>query len=321
MNNNENTYNNLKRPWYELKPTLVDKTAPFNFNLVRVRNTGYIFIGTAIFAPFFISILISYLFEHDQYALVGMNFLSWIIVGIGAYFVIGSAQSQIMRSGAIAFYYFYFIPNLVGLLIGIIARQFKPSASALTTINLLTSLIAGIITILIIFKTSPFIFKKIKLTFKQDYKRVLLIGIIAISIAFLINFGFGMLQTLITGDDKSDNQTNLVKGLDKWWNIVILFIYSIFVAPIIEELACRHGIFSLTGNKWIAFGSATIFFAGMHVNATGDWEHIIGYLGASLFLGILFIVVNGNVTYNIITHGGLNCISAILIITLPHLAN
>ena len=316
MNNNENVYNNFKRPWYELKPTLVDRASPFDFKLVNIRNTGYIFIGTAIFAPFFISILISYLFTHNEYALVGMNFISWIIVAVGSYFVIGGAQNEIMRSGAIAFYYFYFIPNMVGLIIGIIAKSFQPSASALTTINLLTSLLAAGITIFITYKTSPFIFKKIKLTFKQDYKRLLLVGLIAIIVVFLFNFIFGYLQSLITSTP-SKNQENLVKGLGKWWNIVILSIYTVFVAPIIEELACRHGIFSLTGNKWIAFVASTIFFAGMHVTSTGDWEHIMGYLGAALALGMLFMVVNGNVTYNIIAHGGLNCITTILIITAP----
>ncbi|WHQ36793.1 type II CAAX endopeptidase family protein [Spiroplasma sp. SV19] len=318
MNNNENTYNNFKRPWYELKPTLVDRASPFDFKLVNVRNTGYIFIGTAIFAPFFISILISYLFAHNQYSLVGMNFVSWIIVAVGSYFVINGAQSQIMRSGAIVFYYFYFIPNIVGLLIGIIANLFQPSASALTTINLLTSLIAAVVTLLISYKTSPFIFKKIKLTFKQDYQRLLLVSLVAIIVVFLFNFGFGWLQSLITSSS-SKNQDSLIKGLDKWWNVVILVIYTVFVAPIIEELACRHGIFSLRGNKWIGFVASTIFFAGMHVSSTGDWEHIIGYLGAALALGMLFIIVNGNVTYNIIAHGGLNLISTILILTLPDL--
>lgn len=316
MNDNENVYNNFKRPWYELKPTLVDRAAPFEFKLVNVRNTGYIFIGTAIFAPFFISILISYLFAHDQYSLVGMNFVSWIIVAVGSYFVISRAQNEIMRSGAIVFYYFYFIPNMVGLIIGIIANLFQPSAAALTTINLLTSLIAALVTIFITYKTSPFIFKKIKLTFKQDYKRLLLVSAIAIVVVFLFNLTFGYLQSLIT-PTVSNSQNSLIKGLDKWWNIVILSIYTVFVAPIIEELACRHRIFSLTGNKWIAFAASTIFFAGMHVTATGDWEHLLGYLGAALALGMLFIVVNGNVTYNIIAHSGLNCISTILIIAVP----
>lgn len=318
MNNNENVYN--KRQWYELKPTLVYRASPFDFKLVNVRNTGYIFIGTVIFAPFFISILISYLFAHNQYSLVGMNFISWIIVAVGSYFVISRAQNEIMRSGAIAFYYFYFIPNMVGLIIGIIANLFSPTDAALTTIKLLTSLIAALVTIFITYKTSPFIFKKIKLTFKQDYKRLLLVSAIAIAVLFLFNFVFGYLQSLITST-ASNNQNSLVKGkgLDKWWNVVILSIYTVFVAPIIEELACRHGIFSLTGNKWIAIVASTIFFAGIHVTATGDWEHLIGYLGAALALGMLFIVANGNVTYNIIAHGGLNFISTIFIFVLPHL--
>ncbi|WP_342255657.1 CPBP family intramembrane glutamic endopeptidase [Spiroplasma endosymbiont of Poecilobothrus nobilitatus] len=315
MTNNDNVYN-PKRAWYELKPTLVDRASPFDFNLVKLKNTGYIFLGTAIFAPFFINILISYMFAHNEYALAGMNFISWIIVAVGSYFVISGAQNEIMRSGAIAFYYFYFIPNIIGLVIGTIANQFHPSASVKTTINLLTLIIAGLVTIFILYRSSPLIFEKIKLTLKQDYKSLLVVCSIGIIAVFSIHLFFVYLQSLIT-TTTSNNQNSLIKGLDKWWNIVLLFIYTILIAPIVEELATRHGIFSLSGNKWLGFVASTIFFAGMHVAGTGDWEHFIGYIGASLTLGMLFLIVNGNVTYTIIPHAGYNCIVVILMFITP----
>jgi len=314
MTNNDNVYN-PKRAWYELKPTLVDRAAPFDFNLVKLKNTGYIFLGTAIFTPFFINILISYMFTYNEYALAGMNFISWIIVAVGSYFVISGAQNEIMRSGAIAFYYFYFIPNIIGLVIGTIVNQFHPSASVKATINLLTLIIAGLVTIFILYRSSPLIFEKIKLTLKQDYKRLFVVCSIGIIAVFSIHLFFVYLQSLIT--TTSNNQNSLIKGLDKWWNIVFLFIYTILIAPIVEELATRHGIFSLSGNKWLGFVASTIFFAGMHVAGTGDWEHFIGYIGASLTIGMLFLIVNGNVTYTIIPHAGYNCIVAILMLAAP----
>ncbi|WP_348736428.1 CPBP family intramembrane glutamic endopeptidase [Spiroplasma endosymbiont of Ammophila pubescens] len=315
MTNNDNVYN-PKRAWYELKPTLVDRAAPFDFNLVKLKNTGYIFLGTAIFAPFFINILISYMFTHNEYALAGMNFISWIIVAIGSYFVISGAQNEIMRSGAIAFYYFYFIPNIIGLVIGTIVNQFHPSDSVKTTINLLTLIIAGLVTIFILYLSSPLIFEKIKLTLKQDCKRFFVVCSISIIAVFSIHLFFVYLQSLITATT-SNNQNNLIKGLDKWWNIAFLFIYTILIAPVVEELATRHGIFSLSGNKWLGFVASTIFFTGMHVAGTGDWEHFIGYIGASLTLGMLFFIVNGNVTYTIIPHVGYNCIVVILTLAAP----
>lgn len=315
MNNNDNFYN-PKRAWYELKPTLVDRAAPFDFNLVKLKNTGYIFLGTAIFAPFFINILISYMFKHNEYVLAVMNFISWIIVAVGSYFVISGAQNEIMRSGAIAFYYFYFIPNIIGLVIGTIVSQFHTFASFKTTINLLTLIIAGLVTIFIIYRSSPLVFEKIKLTLKQDYKRLFFICSIVIIAVFSINLFFVYLQSLITRTP-SNNQNNLIELLDKWWNIAFLFIYTILIAPIVEELATRNGIFSLSGNKWLGFVASTIFFAGMHVAGTGDWEHFIGYIGASLTLGVIFLIVNGNVTYTIIPHAGYNCIVAILMLAAP----
>ncbi|WP_425377777.1 CPBP family glutamic-type intramembrane protease [Spiroplasma endosymbiont of Polydrusus pterygomalis] len=315
MRSNKNIYNAIK--WYELNPTLIDQTLPFDFNLVKLRNIGYIFLGTAIFAPFFISILISYLFAHNEYVFAGMNFLSWIIVAVGSYFVIGGAQNKIMRSGAIAFYYYYFIPNLVGLVIGMITNQFHPTNSVRTTINLLTAIISRLITIIVLFKTSQLLFEKIKLTFKKDYIRLLLVSIIAIIVVIFVYLFFAYIQTFIT-TLKSKNQDALVKGLDKWWNIIILLIFSIIFAPITEELATRHGIFSLTGNKWIGYVASIIFFTGMHVAGTGDWEHFIVYFGGGLALSSLFIVVNGNVTYTIIAHSGFNFIVAMLMLLAPN---
>ncbi|WP_338955339.1 CPBP family intramembrane glutamic endopeptidase [Spiroplasma endosymbiont of Polydrusus cervinus] len=311
MRSNKNIYN--ARKWYELKPTLIDQTLFFDFNLVKLRNIGYIFLGTAIFAPFFISILISYLFAHNEYVLAGMNFISSIIVAVGSYFVIGGAQNKIMWSGAIAFYYYYFIPNLVGLVIGMITNQLHPTDSIRTTINLLTAIISRLITIIVLFKTSPLLFEKIKLTFKKDYIRLLLVSIIAIIFVIFVYLFFAYIQTFIT-TLKSKNQDAVVKGMDKSWNIIILLIFSIIFAPITEELATRHGIFSLTGNKWIGYVASIIFFTGMHVAGTGDWEHFIGYFGGGLALSSLFLVVNGNVTYTIIAHSGFNCIVAMLML-------
>ncbi|UZQ29320.1 MAG: CPBP family intramembrane metalloprotease [Spiroplasma phoeniceum] len=315
MINNDNVYN-PKRAWYELKPTLVDRNAPFDFNLVKLKNTGCIFLGTAIFVPFFINIIISYIFTNNEYALAGMNFISWIIVAVGSYFVIGGAKNEIMRLGAIAFYSFYFIPNIICLVALTIVNRFHPYDSLKTTINLLTLIIAGLMTIFILYRSSPLIFKKIKLTLKKDFNRLFVVCSISIIAVFSIHLFFVYLQSLITATT-SNNQNNLIKGLDKWWNIAFLFIYTILIAPVVEELATRHGVFILSGNKWLGFVSSTIFFAGMHVAGTGDWEHFIGYIGTSLTLGMIFIIVNGNVTYTIILHAGYNCIVAILMLAAP----
>ncbi|WP_374696611.1 CPBP family intramembrane glutamic endopeptidase [Spiroplasma endosymbiont of Polydrusus formosus] len=315
MRSNKNIYN--VRKWYKLKPTLVDQTLPFDFNLVKLRNIGYIFLWTAIFVPFFISILISYLFDHNEYVLAGMNFINLIIVAVGSYFVIGGAQNKIMRSGAVAFYYYYFTPNIMGLVIGVITNKFYLTDSVRTTINLLTAIISRLIIIIVLFKTSQLLFKKIKLTFKKDYIRLFIVSIIAIIVVIFVYLFFAYIQTFIT-TLKSKNQDALVKGLDKWWNIIILLIFSIIFAPITEELATRHGIFSLTGNKWIGCVASIIFFTGMHVTGTGDWEHFIGYFGGGLALSLLFFIVNGNVTYTIIAHSGFNCVVAMLMLLTPN---
>lgn len=318
MNNKNNNIYNLKKILYKIKKILInDNIEPFDFNLVKLKNTGYIFLVTAIFIPFFINILITFMFTHNEYALAIVNFINWIIVAIGSYFVINSSQNEIMRSGAISFYCFYFIPNIIGLIIGIIINQFNPSDDIKITINLLILIISGLLTIFIIFKISPLIFKKIKLTIKKYFKLIFIINIISIFIIFLINLFFVYLQSLIT-TTISNNQINLIKGLDKWWNIVFLFIYIIFITPIIEELATKQGIFSLSGNKWLGFFASIIFFSGMHVSETGDWEHFIGYIGTSLILSTVFIIFNGNVTYTIVLHSSYNFIILILLINIPN---
>ncbi|AHF61277.1 hypothetical protein P344_05280 [Spiroplasma mirum ATCC 29335] len=318
--NNNNDWTNSKQSWDEkiqLKKTMLDRVNPFDFKLVNLNNTGYIFVGTAILAPFFISILITYLFAKNPNAVLVMNIVNWIVVGVGCYFVLSRIQDKLLRTGAIAFYYFYFIPNIITLIAGVILGILKVQTD--TTANLVVSWIADVICIMILAKTSPYIFIKIKLTFKQNYKLLIPTVIIALIITFGFNYIFGLAQAQIT-PGTSVNQANLVAGLNKWWNVVILAVYTIFTAPIIEELACRHGIFSLTGDKWVSYFASIIYFAGMHVFQTGDWEHFVGYLGASIALASLFIIARGNVTYTIMTHALLNTVTFILILTVPLIA-
>ncbi|AGM24883.1 CPBP family intramembrane glutamic endopeptidase [Spiroplasma chrysopicola] len=307
--------NYQKRAWYQVKPGLVDQASPFDFKLVSLKSVGYIFILTAIIGPFLINILLNYLFDHTATANLGALILSWIISGVGSYFVFSRTNDKMFRSGAIAFYLFYFVPAIVSLIFSLIIGSFLANLATEVKglINIIVGMIGNGIAIGLTYYFCPQLFKKIKLTFKKDYLRVLIIVPIAIIAAFALNYLFGFIQGLITGGT-SNNQESLVNGVDKWWYALALAIYTILLAPVIEEFACRHGIFSLVGDRWVALACSTIYFAGMHVSTSGDWEHIIGYLGGALALGSLFMITWGNVTYTILTHAGMNLISFILIV-------
>lgn len=94
---------------------------------------------------------------------------------------------------------------------------------------------------------------------------------------------------------------------------ISLFVLTILVAPLTEELATRNAWFEGTGNKTIAWITTAIFFGMLHVQA-GDVEHILTYVLAGAILGGVFCIARGNVTYDASTHIIYNLISYIILL-------
>ncbi|WP_381415278.1 CPBP family intramembrane metalloprotease [Spiroplasma endosymbiont of Anurida maritima] len=287
----------------------------FDFNTYDHKKTGLIFIFTAIIFPFSINILLSYLFaDHKQYALLASQVIGWIIAATGGIIIYKNEKDKFIRTGAIGFYIFLFLGPVISFIISLVLGVINPNLTSIPIeVNFSVQIIAQIISIYFIFKASPQTLKRIKHTIKKQTKLLVVIVLLSGLIIILANVAFSQLDFLIN-KKTSSNQESLLQGLNKWWNMVLMFILVVLVAPVIEELATRHGIFTLCGNEWLSLLASTLFFAGMHIQATGEWNHLLAYIAPGFLLGLLFIFVNGNVTYAIFAHSFINLVSFILLV-------
>lgn len=308
--NNKIFWNKLYNKFF-LNKLYKDQIMSFDYKLVNVKNTGLIFVISTIILPCIVSILTFFIFTKNNWTIIFTNLVNSIIVSIGGYFIFRRVWKKIIYNGAISFYFFYFIPNILMIITNLILNLIKYKIN--NTILLIINLLSNIICIFLTTKVAPSIFIKIKLTIKYNLKILIYNIIIWIIILFIFNLFFNIIQNIFTFKT-SDNQNNLILGLNKWWNFILIFIFSIITAPIIEELACRHSVFSLCGNKWLGYFSSIIYFSSMHIIKTGDWIHLISYMGGSIILTTLFIFAKGNITFTIFLHSFWNFIIFIYIL-------
>ncbi|WP_342260628.1 type II CAAX endopeptidase family protein [Spiroplasma endosymbiont of Notiophilus biguttatus] len=116
---------------------------------------------------------------------------------------------------------------------------------------------------------------------------------------------------MLTNNNTSKNQDVLNLLMNSPYGIFVLVLSTIFIAPINEEISYRHGTFTIVRYRWLAYVASLIYFPSMHVMNSGDWNNIIGYLGFSIILPLLFIMTGGNTTYTIGLHAFSNLIATI----------
>ncbi|WP_342252657.1 lysostaphin resistance A-like protein [Spiroplasma endosymbiont of Amphibalanus improvisus] len=308
-----------KKIKWQIPKTNTNNYHEINFKNIDTNPTGLVFFFTTIIAPLFLSLLNFLIWKDNSsndYILFVQSILTWIIIGVGFYVIqkqIG--KDEMFRNGAMAFYFFYYIPNAVALIFSLVLSLLGISEYS-TTLLLTFSIIGDLVPLIMCFVMMPIFKNKMINTLKNDWK-IFLIAITAfIFLTFILSSLFSEIQHIITPNSNSNNQNDLT-DLDSWWDKILLFILTIMVAPFIEEMATRHGIFALSSNRWFAFFSSILFFAGMHITSSNDWTHIIGYLGGSIALTTCFMIARDNVTYSIFTHMGINLISYILILAVP----
>ncbi|WP_395472910.1 CPBP family intramembrane glutamic endopeptidase [Spiroplasma endosymbiont of Nomada rufipes] len=116
---------------------------------------------------------------------------------------------------------------------------------------------------------------------------------------------------MLTSNNTSKNQDVLNLLMNSPYGIFVLVLSTIFIAPINEEISYRHGTFTIVRYRWLAYAASLIYFPSMHVMDSGDWNNMIGYLGFSIILPLLFIMTRGNTTYTIGLHAFSNLIATI----------
>ncbi|MBY7703979.1 hypothetical protein JIY74_27365 [Vibrio harveyi] len=114
-------------------------------------------------------------------------------------------------------------------------------------------LIAEIVLIIYAFLRIDDLKQRVKLTLKENKKQLIIVVVIFTVVMFLLgNVLYGIIVNKL-GLGQSENQQNLIKPLkDKQTKIIyiiLLLVFTVFVAPLFEEIIARNAIFTAVGSR------------------------------------------------------------------------
>ena len=318
---------NTKKTNQFLKWFFPRKTIEFQYPvsfLTHAAKVMPIFVSLAVVLPFAISIFFNILIAAVPFFSDKQGIFETIYAFLELALVIATfaiiyvwTKDKIIICGAIAFFLFTILPTIGSIILSFIfglARVSEKTISSNTVTIILTAvfdLIAGVLVLVM----SPYVRKSIVETFQKRWQHLLTFVVIMIIIGVFLSYAFSAFGSLINGGTTSNNQSTInVNRQSSVGLIILVAITTILIAPFIEECATRHSIYYLTGNKYLGFIVTFIYFAGMHVTSTFDWEHIFSYLGGSLILTSTFYLARANVTYSWLTHAGLNTVTFVILL-------
>ena len=135
-----------------------------------------------------------------------------------------------------------------------------------TVLHVPTMLILNIIILVSIFFLARNIWSQAWYSFKENYKEQIKRIFIMIGCILLLNMVLGLIITLITGIEDSQNQEVIKSNLQA--APFYTFFGTCIFAPIVEEFVFRGAIFSLLRNKYSFLISAivsSLIFGGIHL--------------------------------------------------------
>ena len=189
------------------------------------------------------------------------------------------------------------------------------------TISIITIFIQAFTHIIVIFLVlyfSPELRNRLFNTLGYNFLLVIITCAIAFFIFTNIDVIFKVLKDFFEVE-KSENQKFLENIFNNNLGKIAVFISAILVAPLIEELAMRHSLFMLSGNRWLGLIFSTFYFAFMHVsgvnsNKEPELVNIFSYLGLSLVISLVFVISRENVAYSYILHLINNLLAMIILL-------
>ncbi|ATZ19003.1 CAAX amino terminal membrane bound protease [Williamsoniiplasma somnilux] len=313
----------------QIKENEQNKNFEFLFKVYNPKTDGIIFLLTALIIPFTSLLIFRFAAgmgytdpgsQTDSYLTMGHMLVTLVSAIAGLIIFLQRDSKLFIKSGLIIFYLFEIVPVLSALIGSFIlsliyGTDVKDSAVA-NIIGLWFQIIGEIFIIIWAIQKTTDLKERIISTFKNDWKRLLLITIIGIiTIVGICIFLWNVLFTT----EKSNNQ-NQLESLLKSPNLAIrvsytltLFVLTVLIAPLAEELTSRHAWYVGTGNRTVGWLTSALFFGMIHVSS-GDIQNIGNYLIAGLILSSIFNISRGNVTYSWLVHAGYNLIALILIL-------
>lgn len=310
--------------------TYTSKKNPFNFSLLSFKSQ-LIFLLIAILLPIIINIIGTYIEPVKQLLPDGTNNSKWasrrflismasigIEAGLLAYFWILYGKKNFIKLGMISFFYIsVFMP--LGIIILFTIFQLLPFYKTMNKVNqngfaVLIQVLLEIVFIILILLKTDFLFKRIKEFYKDNYFIILFIvagSFLCVGASYLFNL-------IPIKTHTSDNQKSLNILLKSTWTTILLGFFTIFIAPIFEELTIRNGIYTMSSNRWFGFLGSLLYFSSIHVFDAGDWEDIVFYLGTGIVLSFIFLIANGNIFYSISCHAIFNVLAFVLLVVEHH---
>ncbi|ATQ35742.1 CAAX amino terminal membrane bound protease [Mesoplasma entomophilum] len=294
----------------------------FKFNVFNPLIDGIIFASSVLFVPLIILIILKFTVNantiDDTQNIINLVFVSVQIIcsAIGCFILYKRDNELFTRTNAFGIYAFIVLPFLFviilgSLILGLSGLSGNKVAAQFVSVTL--QIIAEIIVGIILFIKVPFLKDRIFLTLKKEWKRVLIIVLIMTTILFGTSYALSFIETQTANQSALEDIYKNSSMTVKVFYSILLFIFSVIVAPMVEELAFRDSIFTGVGNKWFAMIVSSLAFAMVHVGM-GDVENIYIYLIPGIILSATFIYTEGNVTYTWLVHLGSNLITFILMI-------
>ncbi|AXK50784.1 CPBP family intramembrane glutamic endopeptidase [Spiroplasma alleghenense] len=322
-----------KKGWekVQIPSRWVDGNFPFNFSTYIDKNIGIIFFITGLIVPFFSGLVLRLAFSLDGGFSDGLGLINLAISivsnGIGFFIIWDKRRSLMFKTTLFMYYAYVVLPIVLSLLLSPIGFLGIPDYWT-SSILLLIQAIVLLTLIYWVFSRVDELKSRVYKTLKQNFKMLLLVAAIGAASIFILSLIYGTISSALGfSQNNSENQESLVRPLTQGnlgsqiLYIISLFVFTVIVAPLMEEIVFRDGVFTGASNRWIGWIMSAVLFAYIHISATGDFEHLLEYLIAGIVLATAFNICRGNVTYTWFIHATSNLISFIMILVSVYAIN
>lgn len=324
-----------KKPWttyLQIPKRPVNDQYPYHFKLYDWKTDGMVFLTTALFIPFVFLFIFRFALGmstdnpviEESYLLLIYLAITLISALAGFYLFYQRDKQLFLKSGTFVFYCFILVPNAVSFVVTLIAALagMTNDSPVAPFLGIWTQILSELIVLWLAFKYTNGLKNRIITTIKENWLILLITVVISTGIFFAVVTELYQVifknTPLALGE--SNNQNSLEDGLANKNNLVYrvffaisLFVLTVLVAPITEEIATRNAWFAGVGNQTIGLITTALFFGMLHTQ-TGDVEHMLNYVLAGLLLGGVFLICRGNVTYDWLTHAAYNLIVLIIML-------
>ncbi|WP_434414598.1 CPBP family intramembrane metalloprotease [symbiont of Argiope bruennichi] len=275
------------------------------------------FLFFFLFLPIVSTIIIRSLtvpdFDYSK-SIFNPVFICGLFYTFGFIFLYSQLKFQFtLKTGGWSFIYYQVGLFIFSMLISLVISPLKSKTSE-NVFELLILLSQGIFEIILVI----FYFKQCQIVktnlFATIKKKWFIIIFTTIFLLILINLIFYIYNNIFNFHFFSSNQDsidNLLKNGGIFAQILI-FLSTVIIAPICEEIVFREGIYKICGNKYLALFSSAIIFSFVHVNI--DIENFFQYFFIASMLSLTYFFTR-SVAFTIPLHASINLIVLIKILS------